>query len=541
MCMSRREYFKKMASAPLYAGALGMFFNSFMKKTYAQMLGIDPTEQNVFHLLMFGAPPRWLFDSPVKLKDSDSFIENPMVITKFDENGNGVYETSKFNGHNMPSLWNSMVPTSRGNRNMSDLLNNMLMIRGVTSGIDGHNINRELMTRPSRSNDSIAGAMANNSQRPIPALSVGREEPYFSNSGRSQSVIGLTSNPLEDWLRSFNLPNSLTIGNSQIENLVDQALKSLEQRVHRSNVKRRGLASERSSARSLFKRQFGDLREAYDSLFQKYNVLINSVYQDSTFDIGEGVDKTFANNQSFFNLPSSGDDRRSFYEMQSLNVDNLIGAGNDIRGLYRSAGTTVGSNQIAESFAVAEFVFSQNLSQSVHTRLGSTTIFTNNTGTRTIFRNDAHNTGKVSTLLFFSKYYQALSSCLMEFTDQMKTKNKFNNTSILLSSEFARRARFDGSGSDHGWAGNNCSIISGKIKKLQVVGNIQSEASGRYQGSWGKGASVSEIGNRPVSPGDITSTVAAMSGLKNPISNANSLIYLNNGVITPISEAKCVA
>jgi len=136
MCMDRRQYLKNMASAPLYAGALGMFFNSFMKKTYAQMLGIDPTEQNIFHLLMAGAPPRWLFDTSIKLKDSDPFTQNSMVITKFDKNGKGVYETSKFHGHNMPSLWNSIVPTSTGNQNMSDLLDNMLIVRGMSSGID---------------------------------------------------------------------------------------------------------------------------------------------------------------------------------------------------------------------------------------------------------------------------------------------------------------------------------------------------------------------------------------------------------------------
>src|SRR5690606_26764480 len=112
-----------------------------------------------------------------------------------------------------------------------------------------------------------------------------------------------------------------------------------------------------------------------------------------------------------------------------------------------------------------------------------------------------------------TKYFRAVASCLYELITALKNKqipgggNLFNKVILTISSDFNRSARSNGSGSDHGWEGSSYTLFSGRIPGFEVIGNVTSENSSGYSGTWGKAGLVAELMNKRMVIGNVASTV----------------------------------
>src|SRR5690606_36493244 len=77
-----------------------------------------------------------------------------------------------------------------------------------------------------------------------------------------------------------------------------------------------------------------------------------------------------------------------------------------------------------------------------------------------------------------------------------------------LATEFNRKPKADGSGSDHAPEGSGVSLISGFFNSFQMTGNVQVESSQSiYEGSWGLASKYANF-NRPIQVNDVVATIA---------------------------------
>ena len=103
-------------------------------------------------------------------------------------------------------------------------------------------------------------------------------------------------------------------------------------------------------------------------------------------------------------------------------------------GKYSSS-VEYGSSDIAQNLkAIAQVMFADLSTRVYYTQLGNF---------------DSH----AGQLPVQSKLLKDLSPALRDFTDDIKEHGRENDVVILMFSEFGRRVRDNGSGTDHGWAG----------------------------------------------------------------------------------------
>ncbi len=533
--VSRRQLLSFMSLSPMALsqyGPIGILLSSFLNNTYAQAMGAEfPT--TLVDIYMTGGPPRWLFDLPLNPNGNDPFVQNKTAITFFNEATKmGEYQHIKKGQFYMPRLWDAPIPTSDGKTvRMDNFLNHMLMIRGVNTGSDGHELNADREYQPVAGSLTLSGLLADASLRPIPATTM-RNTPYLSGTGLGRSVIG-GSNPIVRLLDPFNSTGNFSFNGSASEKLIDQALQILESSVDAREIKYKSVFRDRLKAKQMFRRQFGNLSDVYNQLKNKYEKLMKDTLTDSRFDIGAGVDLG-----DFLTKGRLGGVTPEYYNLGGVKLvsddDHALPDGFNLKAALNS-GTYV--NHLVTSFATTEFILKEKLSNAVSIGLSDLRNINIdaqfNGGKSRFYRvsNDAHETGAISTLLYFSKYYQSIGSCLNELVNVLKAQNMFQDTVLRIHGDFNRNARDDGSGSDHGWRGSCNSFISGKINETMIVGNCKATSGGRHKASWGEGAPVAELNNREVSTGNVVATAATLLGIKNPVQNSQSLLSNDGGVI----------
>jgi len=210
-------------------------------------------------------------------------------------------------------------------------------------------------------------------------------------------------------------------------------------------------------------------------------------------------------------------------------------------------------SNLAESFAIAEYLLMNDLSSSIHLSVGEPSGPHPKTGVMTRFNMDMHGQGRGSALVISAFYYRSLAACLHEFTNVLKNKalaggqNLFDETVIHLCSEFSRSPRSAGEGSDHGWGANVTSLISGAINTPFVAGNIYTTpnnetfrddySNATYGGTWGLGAPVKvDNGDNILHAGYAASAVAAALRVESPNSNFVSVLTEGVGGLKPASD-----
>ncbi|MFZ4404156.1 MAG: hypothetical protein ACOYOK_08655 [Pseudobdellovibrionaceae bacterium] len=552
--LNRRSFLQKSAGAipgtMLSVGALEqmmmMVVQGLYSKAYAEVSGVLP--RNYIQLHMSGAPPRWVFDSFLITKASDRtdrYVANPAVGNVFLRDGsNNItgldYKTYNYNGIETPWLWKYNVATSNGSvRPMSDLLDNMAVIRGYTSLVDGHEINQPKQTYPEPSGVSIIGAVADKSIYPMPAVVAPSMNWFKSASGASAMSVNIASgvNSISLLRKAFDYTSIKATSTSlqkkdQYETLITRATDALKYLIRGSGDKADVLKKNLGNADTIIKAAAEDLTAIWNAGMQKYSTAIdNSVNPAILYPSGiPGITDLPVTCPAMANPTVYRLEGRLIPDAGGTRPGNLIlPAGTDLRRPFTeaiNASTKQTIATFAQTLTLAEYILSKGMSNSLATvlpfesltnlnyKIANTVVAQGNTalnGSESVYlgkasaSNDEHLSGSYASLLAFSCFYRGIAAGLLEFTETLKRttvngKNLFSETVIHLTGDFGRSPIKTGFGSDHGFWGHNTAVISGAFNNGPVVtGNIQVQDIGpnfnqsptyNYMGTWGATAKV---------------------------------------------------
>lgn len=524
----RRSILKSMimGAGITSTGALNTFLSamsmSTMQKAYAQAAGDDAAFQDLklISLIMANGAPRYYWDLPLRPNGNDEFVQNPMCITKFDKDGNGIYATTKINGVHMSSLWDSNIPTPTGSVSMKELAKNMLTIRGLDLQIDSHEIDRYRQMAPVPGGISLSGLVADHATTPIPAIGRGGGGSYYKGEKGIAYLEMNSGDPFSIALNPFKKQeNMLSLNNGEVEKAIENAINRMMAIAPDKNKYLASTYSARFNAKKMMMREFLNLSQQFTTLKNKYLSLINrsfaSYLPEEKSIMTAGIDDIM--------LVGNGTDSQRVGEAIYYN-------GADLRTLTNKKTFIEG---LADGFAVAEFMLLNGLSSSVNIVAGNIgaaafdsfynrTSKLNSSTTSTTVSVDAHFIGSHAALILFSRYYKAVSACIYELTQMLKAKkiangeNLFDRSVVSFASEFNRMPRTDGSGADHGWQGSNYTMFSGAIDEMLVCGNVKTDSK---LGTWGLAGGVDYLNGRETIIGNAASTMAEILEIKTPTPN----------------------
>ena len=562
---TRRQFLALMNSFAVTAPSLltpsrvliaGMI-DGIWQKAMAQTGTVKP--RNYIYIYLPGGPPRWCFDLPLNPYNNSQIVSNPHLVTRFQNGGTkagpSVYASTSVTRNGvtlqMPHLWSCNIPTASGSTvPMADLLSNMLMIRGVNMGQDGHASNTQRQTRPLMSEPSLDGAVADNATTPIPSVNLqgGPGGVYRSRKGIGQVSTGQfysTSNPIGKILAPFDRKNDgLTAEHlsrrAALETSINAALSALGKIAGSSMPGAEHLYSMRSDAEKLLKTGFGNLESEYFVLYQKYAALISSC---AATRIPGVTDKPVL----FADLPMLSSKGIMHQTLLSGGSGSSTFARNsDLTTIIQSSSSV---SKLAENFAVAEYLIKNKYSTSVGMGLGgvdhlafldrmdeSDSLGDDLKGT---WGGDEHVGGSINSLIINSFMYRCLAACLFELVSVLKSKGMFNETVIHIGSEFSRDPDANQKGSQHGWMAAVTSILSGAIDRPMVLGNVRIDNTPGTSapGTFG-GAAPVKVDNveQELTIGHATSTVCELLRIKSPLPNNGSLISVGSNGISPTIE-----
>ncbi|MBT7610080.1 MAG: DUF1501 domain-containing protein [Bacteriovoracaceae bacterium] len=530
-----------------------IFFQSMVlaNNTYAEKI----TRENYILINIPGAPARWLMDGVI-IPSTHSKAIIPEMFANYISSYSTDFFKLKFsyktidsgNGIRLPLIWSQSLPSSKGRMPMLDLTQNMLVIRGCDMLSDGHQRNNKKLDMPVGSGLSLTGMLADRSRKTIPAVSLGSSySPLNTASGvfkskKSDHIIvkGDTPNPFE-YIRPL-LINST-------EQMHASLLKKINERLHGDLSTHSYLPSKRIDSMFSF----------YQASLLKYKSLINEALLE---DI-QGL-----TNRPIPGLKITDLEKLKFAETNNVKValgklqhEGMILGHKDIRNIYKFAKI----NSLANQFAMLEVLIFNNLSSSIvididtisnlfyentfeldHFHFAGEYIKLKNEATpsaansqKNQFSIDSHDSGLVSTAIFNTKLWLTLSTCINEFIIGLKNKEMFSNTLIHITSEFERIPSPDSSGSEHGFNGHTSTLISGKIKQFETLGNIRlnsDEANDFYKniGSWGRAAPIKNLSNRSINYGNIISTLATILNIPSPTPHEIPLVNVKKGKVIPL-------
>jgi hypothetical protein len=553
--MKRRDFIK---SSSLFVSAhilkpstlfvLGeTIIQSLINRAVAAQAGVQPLKKWV-DFMYIGAPPNWHYDLFLlnDPNDANNLMANKMVsnwygartINKKTVYCDPIYKTRSVKVGNktltVPEIWGAQVPTSgSGTRPMTDLLPHLLSIRGISTGNATHSGNQTLHYLAPGSSVSLPALGAALAKSPIPAVyTVTNGFSYRSKTSKSAVRMVSNGNYIKMLLEPFlsktdvsQIKNGEALVQSDL-NRLREALASKSTNLHPEN---RVAQESLKGARELIQRQFGDLSVLWNSLVGKYSDLIKRSFQTKVPGL----------NDQPVGLPLSertqGDptytivDRTKDYLITTEDLNTLI-----------TEQTTVFN--MAESFALAEFILLNNLSDSVSLQLSvvSGINIPGITGPQNISY-DQHFVGSVPGILINNLTAIAYASCLLEFI-QTLGPDLWKNVVLNCSGEMVRNPDPSGRGSDHS-ASANMTLFSGAITEPIVVGNIlKNGTQAGYPGTWGTAGPVKDLNNEPVQLTHAHNTAAVLLGLPAPIAARPSLVVMKSDgtVVQAVADGKIV-
>ena len=496
--------------------------NGIVSKAHAQSL--DP--RRYLYIQQAGAPSRWTFDLFLTPYSTD-FMANGMLGTRYTNAGGrytGVeYSTITRMGLRIPHMWQFEVPKAGGGtRPMTDLLANMIQMRGINTGNAGHPGSQLLHFRPLGATQSTGALSGDASDAPLPGVNISANNySYLSKAGKSAVNLGSSGNIIQNLLNPFigRSPASFRANKDKLKDAIKLALNDLDEHAINQHEEAIVIAESRKGAEELLEAGFGNLTTVWNQLLGKYRTLIQRAIDPSQSIPGindRPIGATGVRNGTY-----------------NLNTFSNRVTMADLRGLIT---TNTQIQFMAEHFAAAEYVLVNDLSSSVTIsprqmfRLGTA----GNAAPSSRF--DEHNSGRMTILYLNTMYNRALSSCLLELIDQLKAKGIWNDTVIDVGGEFNRSARTNGTGSDHGFQGASATLYSGAIEEPFVVGNIRRNAGGGVRpGTWGYGSSVKELG-QTLNMGHFAASLAFLLRTPPPLTSAQSVIGMKSGKVAPLIE-----
>ncbi len=490
-------------------------------KAYGQEMGMTP--RNWVDFRLDSAPPRWVYDLILNPEGSSQFVANPHVGTKYV--GGSTYDSVeyanyRFGNIHLPWMWQFNLPKADGSmRPMTELLANFMNIRGISVGNPGHVGARQLHYSPIGASQSIPALAADVSRAPLPAVSYNAAQFNFSSVANRSSVNVTGTNLITSLMNGFVSNGSANLKDQRKQ--VQDYLNAVRAEINRSAIAAHPAAAAAGqavlSAQELMMRAFGDLGAVWTQLLGKYRGLITRAF-DPNFEMAGINDKA---------IGIAVADRDASYEMDNVLVTNA-----DLRSLIR-AQSSVGN--MAEAFALAEFVLTRGLSSSMTLGIGNVTGLQMGNTVRSLSK-DEHFTGKMVSLIANTYFARAHAACMLEFMDQLKAANLFSNTVINVSGEFNRSPQNSGFGSDHGEQGGSLALYSGCIGSPIIIGNIRADSPvANHTGTWGFGAGINMLGGQRLDLGHSGATIAALLKTASP-SARSPLVREVNGRIEPLIE-----
>lgn len=537
--MANRRQFISLGAASAFVSMLYPALKySQDSKDSARLDFSQNKNNNYIQINMYGAPSRWNFDSIID-PFSEGHIKQTSVGTSFsDDLGNIQYKHHKHGDFYLPEIWNSKVAGNAVDKDLSQLLENMIFVRGVDPKSIGHPQSSVKTVRSNLSEQSLHGLNSNSSTSPLPALLMGNNPATRAFRGDKRGAIHLplvSQNLFQEVFKIFHLKEMAPVEE------VQKIIKSF------SNI---GPAyfKKMESSTELFFDNIDLFNDEYFRLLNKYSRLVERTLHDipitgvNDFKMPGLSNKDFSKNSSPLN------------KYGRFKVDyQHIACGNDLRQMFKTANL----GHLPHQFALTEFLITRGLTNSfllttpneigrlLYNVDNKNNAFMNSFSSGKLSRSnhskidismDTHQTGSVINLYLTSMFYKGLGSCLIELVDSLKSNNLFDKTLIHLTSEFDRVPEFNLSGSAHNDRAQSSSFISGNIKETSVIGNIY--LGDKEMGTIGTSAPILSLGRR-INQDDMAETIAHLLDVPSPVRRSISLIRKKkSGWISTMPDAQ---
>lgn len=548
--MKRRDFLKNsiftagaFAGSSLYrpSAAEGYAFSivkEMISKAQAESVGALGQTRNYVGVLLGGAPARWVFDQWVRTNPSDPNVNvSGMAHTKLTFGAGGLTgsEPGYFQHRELlvPHLFSTSAMTSSGNRPLTELLDNMAVIRGYGTGIDGHPLNAVRQLVPVGGLPSITGAVADGGDHLFSGVAYPPRSDFgqfISQRGQALNILSLNP-PLHQLMRGFAPPPAqfglARSAKEKYQDIYDRAMSALKVYAESDSPGNRIVAQNLEKARTLIKRGISDLDGFWNPTLEKYQ-------------------NAFRINARAIGLPgiSSGPMLYQPGFGPRMNVDfRLVGPVFQPHPAFdlRQAIEIMDTNYLSEGFALTEYLLRERLCSAIELfdinmkdvrlrGLNDAAPVTNRV------EYDMHDWGAYSTLLFSAGLFRGISGLILELKSALQRasarpgQSLWDETVVHVFGDFGRSARTASSGSDHGFHSMVSSLFSGCIREPMVVGNISNGGlTPDYAGAYGVGVPISDY-NMPglPTPALMTSSLAEVLRLPvNPWRNVAEPLLIN--------------
>lgn len=528
---------------------LNALSESFVKRAQAEASGVEGV-RNYLNVIMAGAPSRYVFDHWLRTNNSDPAAQfNVMTATKYYNSGGRAGgltgEYFQYRDLLVPHMFSHSVHSSKGARPLTDLLNNMLVIRGYGTGFDGHPFNATAQQAPVGGVASILGLAADHSAKTFEAVQFpdrGDYGSFASMHGKALNKLG--SPPVTTLMEGFGAPAASRSKGRDLKNRNRAAYEEAQARLKayaRSDYAGSEIIGKNlQNAAALMAKGVTDVDAFWGPAVNRYKSVIETSMRQSGL---AGI--------SDLALISNHDHTWRLH-VASGNRGLVLSNDYDLRSGLAGMGAPY---LLAESLALAEYTLTRGLVTSLDLWAGeSVGILLKEVGSGAAVAHhvihDMHESGASAGLLYSTAYYRGLAAGLLELIDILKAnqvggKDIWSETVIQLISDFGRSARSDGSGSDHGFNQMVTSVYSGAFTNGPfVVGNIStSGSSATYAGTQGVGVAIDGYNQagRPT-PVAAASTVAELLRVpENPYKNlAAPLVSLRDSSLSYRFKGKLV-
>ena len=480
---------------------------------------------------MYGAPNRIVFDQILTPNNEEGKISQ-LLGTEF-VNGKLKYQLYKQKGYFLPPLWNNFNDS---------LLDNMIIIRGIAPRVNGHPECNIQTVLPRGAVESVHGRVSQKTKGFYPVIQLG-------NTPAIRSFLSKRKQPV-----NLNVPKKTSDTILMLESVLrSKDASDLEKKISRTKLLRdvlKTLKKELShndyenlkSAVDFMDRDFEKILSEYKSIEKKYLKIVkrqkNSQIKDSTsFDLSSLRGKIKDKKESLAKLKID---------------DNLYFGSNNIADIYLKANY----EYVAREFALVELFIKHKISTNIlvssNNEMGALVENPNLERSFMIDKKslqprkakniknyivsmDSHRVGPIVELALSTKYFQCFVGCLGELKDFLVKESLFDRTLINVTSEFNRLPRDDYEGSEHNEKCATTLFVSGKINKLEVIGNIYLGSKGEE--ITGVADKVSEI-KREVESKDVIRTICDFFQVEAPAPRTFSLLDWEKKTKSKIGQPK---
>ncbi|MEM6531037.1 MAG: hypothetical protein AAF654_00370 [Myxococcota bacterium] len=480
-----------------------LLFNAILASSFhsarAEAAGLS-SARNYININMGGGPPRYMSDHWLRTRvDDPALTENPYTATSFryDSNYNVVgfeHRTFAYNGVLVPNLFSALSSEER-----SRFLDSFVVIRGYGTGIDGHGLNSALQQHPLASAPSIAGHIADYSERTFQAVQ------YPAKSGRFSSRTGVSTNklrnadPLRQLLGALTLTNrtrQLSQSNSEAFAEVRSALNGIPEPTDAVRLAKENL----SRSQTLLNSSLGDFESEWPPLLEKYDVLVHDTIRSAYVP---GVTSNHERDQQLTFIVDDTDVR-----FDTGTSDGYLADGSNICLLGERA--TMG---IAARFALAEYCLKNNLVSALEVAAGSISglgLAPGNASATFDLGNDMHGAGGYVAFVAMSLYHLGIFKGVLELSYALERAGIWQDTVVHFTSEFDRSVGHTAGGSGHGTEQMIASVLGGAIQGgPYVAGNVSTFGDGRSP-SQGVAHAIEGYANERPNPIMMASTVCEL-------------------------------